>query len=253
MKHLELKPIGLLVILGLVLSFACGGKITTRPTTPKYKFTVNGVVVKDLSLSKDIAYFTILRDSVAFDSAVVKVGQNTLESHPGGIYSKKVSHLFDFGDTVTITVLSTKDSFSVNFNLFIPGSFHITDITNIADRTVHSQDKPRVLFTTSANASGYFISVLKKNNTEGANGLNTLIPWEGIGGYTITGTTFRDVYDNYITGTYLIYLVAYNKSFLAYPDMKFQLPTGLPKENISGANGTIGAGVVAAPDSIKAE
>jgi hypothetical protein len=247
------KSLVFLLFLPLVLFFSCGGKTTTRPIKPKFKFTINGVVVKDLSLAKDIAYFTILRDSTAFDSAMVRVGKDTLGSQGGGIYSKEASHLFDFGDTVTITVSSAVDAFVANLNAIIPGFFYITDITGISGGIVHSQDKPHILFTSSANATGYFINVIKENNTEGAIGLNALIPWDEIGNYTLADSTFRDIHDNFITGTYLIYLVAYNKSFLAYSDMKFQLPEGLPNGNISGANGTIGAGVVAPSDSIKAE
>jgi hypothetical protein len=239
-----------LLFFPLVLFLSCGGKTTTRPIKPKYRFTINGVVVKDLSLGKDIAYFTVLRDSTAFDNALVRVGQDTLKSQGGGIYSKKASHLFDFGDAVTITVSSAVDTFAVNLNANIPGFFYITNITGISGGIMHSEDKPHILFTSSANATGYFI---KENNIEGAKGLNSLILWDEIGNYTLPDSTFRDIHDNFITGTYLIYLVAYNKSFLAYSDMKFQLPEGLPKNNISGANGTIGAGVVAPLDSVMAE
>ncbi len=243
-----------LLFFPLVLFLSCGGKTTTRPTKPKYKFTINGVVVKDLSLGKDIAYFTVLRDSTAFDSAVVKVGPDTLENHPGGIYSKEDSYLFGFEDAIVVRVSSAKDNFAVNFNDTVPGFFHITDITNIVDREVHSGDIPRILFTSSANASGYFISVIKRNNTEGAKGHTALIPWDKIGNYPIPADAFGDRFGNFVTGTYLIYLIAYNKSFVAYsPFMKFELPAGLPKDNnISGANGTIGAGVVAPLDSVEA-
>jgi hypothetical protein len=244
-----------LLLFPLVLFFSCGGKTTTRPTKPKYKFTINGVVVKDLSIDKDIAYFTILRDSTAFDSALVMVDQDTIKSQGGGsgIYSEKASHLFGFEDTIVVRVSSAKDNFAVNFNDTVPGFFHITDITDIADREVHSGDIPRVLFTSSANASGYFISVIKRDNTQGALGHTALIPWDKIGNYSIPADAFGDRFGNFATGTYLIYLVAYNGSFVAYPpSIKFELPNDLPKDNIPGANGTTGAGVVAPLDSVKA-
>jgi preprotein translocase subunit SecB len=242
-----------LLLFPLVLFFYCGGKRTTRPTKPKYKFTINGLVVKDLSLGKDIAYFTILRDSTTFDSALVKVDSDTLENQGGGIYSKEALHLFDFEDALTIMVSSADDDFSVNFDVIIPGFFRITDITGISGREVHSGESPQILFTASANASGYFISVVPRDNAVGAQGHNNLISWSGVGQYTIPVDAFKDRFDDFTEGTYAIYLVAYNKSFVAYPPhMEFELPDGLPKDNISGADGTIGAGVVAPLDSVEA-
>ena len=248
------KTVVFLLVFPLILFFSCGGERTTRPTESEYEFTINGVVVKDLSLGKDIAYFTVLRDSVAFDSALVKVGPYTLPSQGGGIYLGRASHpsyLFEFEDTVAITVSSPEEDLNFESYVVIPGFFQI--IAKVPD-TVQSPDEFVALhFSAASNASGYFISVLKRNNVEGALGHTDLIPWDKIGNYPIPNTTFRDSHDDYKTGIYLIYLIAYNKSFLAYPDMEFQLPEGLPKDNISDANGTIGAGVVAPLDSVKAE
>jgi hypothetical protein len=243
-----------LLFFPLVLFLSCGGKTTTRPIKPKYKFTINGVVVKDLSLGKDIAYFTVLRDSAAFDSAVVKVGAYTLPSQGGGIYLGRASHpshLFEFEDTVAITVSSPEEDLNFESYVVIPGSFQIT--AKVPDPIQSSDEFVALHFSAAPNVSGYFISVLKRNNIEGALGHTAVITWDKIGNYPIPNTTFRDIHDDYKTGIYLIYLIAYNKSFLAYPDMKFQLPDGLPKNNISGANGTVGAGVVAPLDSVKAE
>jgi len=248
-KNLFMKrSLVFLLFLSLVLFLSCGGKRTTRTTEPEYKFTINGVVVKDLSIGKDIAYFTILRDSIAFDSALVKVDADTLENQGGGIYSKEASYLFDFGDALAIMVSSAEDDFALNFDVIIPGFFRITSIDQ---REVQSKDEPAVEFSSAANASGYFISVIKRNNIEGAEGHTALIPWDKVGNYSIPAETFRQL-DNFVEGTYLIYLVAYNKSFVAYPSMEFALPDGLPQENISEAHGTLGAGVVAPLDSVKA-
>jgi hypothetical protein len=243
------KNLFFLLLFPLVLFFYCGGKRTTRTTKPEYKFTINGVVVKDLSIGMDIAYFTILRDSTAFDSALVKVGSDTLESQGEGVYSKEASHLFDFGDALTIVVSSAEDDFAVNFNVIIPGFFRITSIDQ---REVQSGDRPAIEFSSSADAYGYFISIIKRNNIEGARGDTALISWSGIGQYSIPVETFRDGFENFIEGIYLIYLVAYNKGFVDYPLMEFELPDDLPQDNIPDANGTIGAGVVAPLDSVEA-
>jgi hypothetical protein len=246
------KSLAFLLLFPVVLFFHCGGKRTTRTTEPEYEFTINGVVVKDLSIGKDIAYFTLLRDSVAFDSALVRVGTDTLGSRGGGVYSKEASYLFGFEDALSITVSSAEDDFAVNLNLTIPGFFRITDITGISGREVLSGQSPQILFSASADASGYFVSVVPRDNAEGAQGHTSLISWSGVGQYTIPVETFTDRLDDFTEGTYAIYLVAYNKSFVAYPSREFELPDGLPIDNISGADGTIGAGIVAPLDSLEA-
>ena len=250
------KSLVLPLLFSLVLFLSCGGERTTRPTKPEYKFTINGVVVKDLSIGEDIAYFEVLRDLIYFDSALVKVGEDTLEGQGSGsgIYSKEASHLFDFGDTLTIMVSSAKDGFTVDFDVIIPGFFRITDITGISGREVHSGESPQIHFTASTNASGYFVSVVPRDNAEEAQGHTSLISWSGVGQYTIPVDTFTDRFGNFIEGTYAIYLVAYNKNFVAYPPfMEFELPDDLPQENISKAHYCIlGGGVVAPVDSVEA-
>jgi len=84
-------------------------------------------------------------------------------------------------------------------------------------------------------------------------GYTGLIPADQIGNSSILPGTFYNGSDNFVTGKYKVYLVAYRSSFLEYPDMNFFLPGGLPANNISGANGTIGAGVVVYYDSLRAE
>lgn len=241
------KSLVFLLVFPLILFFFCGGKRTTRTTEPKYKFTINGVVVKDLSLGTDIAYFTILRDSVAFDSALVKVGSDTLKSQGWGIYSKEAPHLFDFADAITITISSAADDFTLRFDAVIPGYFRMTSI-NHRNVTASLADQVAVNFNSSANASGYFISVIRPN---GSNGYTDRVLAEEIGSKSLPRDPFY-IGDNFTTGTYLIYLVSYYQSFSWYPAMEFYLPDGLPQDNISGANGTIGVGVVAPLDSVEA-
>jgi hypothetical protein len=249
-KHLFMKKSLVFVLFfPLAFLFFCGGKRTTRPTEPEYEFTINGVVVKDLSIGKDIAYFTILRDSVAFDSALVKVGQDTIKSQGGGsgIYSKEASHLFDFGDALTITVSSAEDDFTLRFDAVIPGYFRITSI-NHRHVTAALADDVVVTFNASANASGYFISVVRP---DGSNGYTDRILADEIPHKSVLRDAFNPG-DVFTHGTYLIYLVSYYKSFLRYPGMGFYLPAGLPEDDLSGASGTIGVGVVAPLDSVEA-
>lgn len=243
------KSLAFLLFLPLVLPLSCGGERTTRPSEPKYEFTINGVVVKDLSLGKDIAYFTILRDFVLFDSAVVKVGSDTLESQGGGsgVYSKEASHLFDFGDTLTITVSSAEDDFTLCFDAVIPGNFGIISI-NHRNVTAALADDVVVTFSASANASGYFISVVRP---DGSNGYTDRIVADEIPHKSVLRDAFYPG-DVFTHGTYPIYLVSYYKSFLWYPGMGFYLPAGLPEDELTGSYSTIGVGVVAPLDSVKA-
>ncbi len=246
------KTVIFLLLFPLILFFYCGGKRTTRTTEPKYEFTINGVVVKDLSIGTDIAYFTILRDSVAFDSALVKVGLYALESQGHGNYSKRGFPLFGFGDTVAVTVSSTEQDLNFESELVIPGFFRVTE--KVPDTTVlSSTENVALYFSAAANASQYFISVLKRGDVEGTLGHTALIPWDKIGNYPIPNTTFRDIHDNYKTGIYLIYLIAYNKGFSSYPDMEFELPEELPRSTASLPGRLIGAAVVAPLDSLKAQ
>lgn len=236
----------LLIFLLALLSF-CGGKRTTRPTEPEYEFTINGVVVKDLSIGKDIAYFTILRDSVDFDSAVVRVDADTLENQGYGIYSKEASHLFGFEEAITITVSSAEDDFTLRFDAVIPGYFRITSI-NHRNVTAALADGVAVTFSASANASGYFISVVRP---DGSNGYTDRIVADEIPHKSVLRDAFYPG-DVFTHGIYPIYLVSYYKSFLRYPGMGFYIPAGLPEDELTGAHGTIGVGVVAPLDSVEA-
>lgn len=241
------KSLVFLLFLPLVLFFSCGGKTTTRPTKPKFKFTINGVVVKDLSLGKDIAYFTILRDSTTFDSAVVKVGAHTLNNQGNGTYYKEASQLFNFEQNVSINISSPQDTFNLGTSMLMPGYFQITSKARDSVTSAQTGDIAMVL-SLSTGASGYFKSIVKP---DGSNGFTRVIPATDIPNTSIPRDVFYEG-ETFVTGIYRIYLVAYRTSFLAYPGMAFYLPSGLPANNISGANGTIGAGVVAPLDSVKA-
>jgi len=244
-KNLSMKrSLIFLLFFPLVLFFSCGGKTTTRPTQPKYKFTINGVVVKDLSLGKDIAYFTVLRDSTAFDSAVVKVGTYTLNNQGNGHYYKEALQLFNFGQNVSIIISCAKDSFSLATSRLIPSNFYIDDLPLDGDTLNPGGQSVPVSWSPSINASGYFLSVVKPDTTPGVVGY-TILDNLNDGSETILPTGFRTSQGTLVYGRYYVYVIAYYKSFLRYPEMPFELPQGLPTDNLSGANGTIGAGVVA--------
>lgn len=236
------KSLIFLLFLPLVWSFSCGGKTTTRPIKPKYKFTINGVVVKDLSLGKDIAYFIILRDSTAFDSAVVKVGIDTLKNKGSGTYYKEIS--LNFEQNVSITISCPKDSFSFGASVLIPGYFYIDPFPLAGDTLNPGGQSVPVSWSPSIHASGYFLSVVRPDTTPGVVGY-TILDDLNDRSETILPEGFRTSQGTLVYGRYEVYVIAYYKSFLEYPAMPFELAEGLPKDNLDGANGTIGSGVVA--------
>ena len=239
----------LVLFLLIIFFFSCGGKVTTRPPSDDFEFTINGVVVKDMNSGRDVAYFAILKNGDPFDGAVVKVGSDTLESEGNGNYFLDGFPLFNYGQTVLINISSAADDFNLSTSRQIPGSFEITDI-NHTTVTSAQTELVRVSYSISTGASGYFYSVVKP---DGRDALTTVIEPDQFGYAPIQLDAFYDELGEFETGTYQIFVVAYNSSFVYYPGMDFYLPGGLPSGNLSGANGTIGAGVVAASGSIEAE
>jgi hypothetical protein len=250
MKHIASWKIGLILLICLGLSLSCGGKVTTRTEEPKYQFTINGVLVKDMNSGKDISYFSILRNSKPFSSALVAVGTDTLTNQGDGTYYKEASELFDFEEEVTVTVSSSSDTFSLSKTAVIPGLFQITSF-NPPVLTSSNYHLLKVYGSASAGADGYLIDFIKPNGSNGYAGLVSLIEMvQGI--EDIPRETFEES-GTYRTGTYTVYVAAYQGGFPSFPGMPFYLPGDLPTGNVPGANGTIGAGVIAPSKSLSAE
>ncbi|MFQ6002204.1 MAG: hypothetical protein ACE5KJ_00475, partial [Candidatus Zixiibacteriota bacterium] len=85
---------------------------------------------------------------------------------------------------------------------------------------------------------------VKPDTTPGVVGYTTLDDLN-VGSQNIPPEAFRIGEETVIYGIYEVYVIAYFRSFLEYRGMPFELPGGLPTNNLDGANGTIGAGVVA--------
>jgi hypothetical protein len=249
MKNIAGLKTGLIIIMILGLSLSCGGKVTTRTEEPEYQFTINGVLVKDMNSGKDISYFSILRDNKSFNGALVVVGTDTLANQGGGTYYKESSELFEFEEEVAVTVSSSGDNFSLSKTVVIPGSFQITSF-NPPVLTSSNYHLLKVYGSASAGTDGYFINFIKPNGSNGYSGLVSLI--EMIQGKDIPRETFEEG-GGYKTGTYTVYAAAYQGGFPSFPGMPFYLPGDLPTGNVPGANGTIGAGVIAPSKSLVAE
>lgn len=233
-----------LMIAVLLFGYSCGKK-PTGPVSKKTTFTVYGAVVKDMNISKDIVYFTVRRNDTLYNGATVKVGNKTILNSGSGLYDSLFADTtFKVKTAYTDSIISSQDTVTITFRFAMPDTFKINPLSLPGDTLNVGGHSVVVDWTPSAGDSGYFISVAKGDTISGAKlysatlgGTSTSIPEE---------TFFKPgITDTPVTGYYWIYVVAYNKSFVSYSDTPFDLPTGLPANNITGAKGTIGAGVIA--------
>jgi len=238
MKRLTL----FLVVAIFLFSFSCEKK-PTGPTTQKPTFTIYGVVVKDLNISKDIAAFTVSRNDTLYNGATVKAGNKIIPNSGSGAYYQEFSDTTFHTMTAYIdSIISEQDTVTITFGFTMPDTFSI-HITPDKD-TFRTIDLPiQVNWTASSNANGYIISVVKGDTISGAVLYSATVDGSPV---SIPNQTFYTTgMGTLVTGYYWVYVVAYNKSFIGYPGMPFTLPAGLPANNITGAKGTIGAGVIA--------
>jgi len=232
----------------LMISLSCEKK-PTGPITQKPTFTIYGAVVKDLNISKDIAAFTVSRNDTIYNGATVKAGNKIIPNAGSGVYYQEFSDTTFHTMTAYIdSIISSPDTVNITFRFAMPDIFNVS--INPADSVNEGGEAVNVFWTTSSSdsASGYFISVVKGDTISGAmlyraivSGSQTPIPRDA----------FRKANGDVVSGLYWVYMAAYNKSFVSYPGMPFALPTGLPANNISGAKGTIGAGVIARKVTIR--
>jgi hypothetical protein len=224
----------------LLFGYSCGKK-PTGPISKKPTFTIYGAVVKDMNFSKDIVYFTVRRNDTLYNSATVKVGNKTILNSGSGLYDSLFADTTFHVKTAYIdSIIITQDTVTIAFSFTLPDTFYIKPLQD-NDSINAGGHSVQVSWTSSANASKYILS-LAQDTVTGARLFKTTV---GSTDTTITPEAFRNTADQLITGDYWIYVVAYNKSFVSYPEIPFALPTGLPADNITGAKGTMGAGIIA--------
>jgi hypothetical protein len=225
----------------LLFGYSCGNK-PTGPSTEKPTFTIYGAVVKDMNVSKDIVYFTVRRNDTLYNEATVKVGNKTILNSGAGLYDSIFADTtFHVKTAYTDSIISSLDTVTITFGFTMPDTFKIKPLPLPGDTLNAGGHSVVVEWTPSASDSGYFISVAKGDAILGANLDSATV---GETQYTILPKTFQNSASNLVTGYYYVYVVAYNRSFVSYSDT-FALPAGLPSNNITGAKGTIGAGVIA--------
>lgn len=237
-----MKKLTLFLLVAIFLfSFSCEKK-PTGPITQKPTFTIYGAVVKDLNLSKDIAVFTVSRNDTLYNEATVKVGNKSIPNVGSGVYYNEFSDTTFHTNTAYIdSIVSSQDTVTITFGFTMPDTFSV-QISPDKD-TFRTSDLPiQVSWTASNNANGYIIALAKGDTISGAVLYSATIDGSP---KSIPGEAFYTSGGSLVTGYYWVYVVAYNKSLPIYPGMPFTLPAGLPADNISGAQGTIGAGVIA--------
>jgi len=234
------RSILLIWIAILLISFSCEKK-PIGPITQKPTFTIYGVVVKDLNVSKDIAYFTVSRNDTLYNGATVKVGSKVIpNSGTGTFYQEFSDTTFHSLTTYIDSIISSFDTVSIAFSFAMPNLFSAS--INPADSVNENGLAVDVTWTTSDSTTAYIISVVKGDTIPGAVLYEAVVTGPLT---TIPQDAFRKANGDVVSGLYWVYMVAYNKSFVGYPNMPFTLPSNLPANNILGAKGTIGAGVTA--------
>ncbi len=240
-----------LVLIGIFLLVPVGCEKGKRITPPEeHTFQVEGVVVRDLNTGMDIASVSVERDSVPFLDAQVKVNGHELGLiDTSGIYYLMAPNLFPSLSPCSLFVFSEPDSYTVEGLAVMPKDFEIDTISH-QNYKYGSTPRPTVEWTVSDSARGYFISVVGVEEADSAerftqissyNQRSASIPWE---------TFWREGTTEPLPGPYVVWVVAYNRSFVGYYDIPFPIPDGLPQGNIEGDQGTFGAGVIAVPDTI---
>jgi len=239
------------VLLGIFLLVfgGCGkGKKITPPE--EHTFRIEGLVVKDLNTKMDIASVSVERDSIPFPEAQVKVNGHLLGqidttgtyylSRPGLVTPLSPCSLFVFSEPDTVEGLAV-----------MPGDFRITSLQPQPYYVYNPTSRPTVEWSISDSARGYFVSVVGVEEADSAKGFTQISPYNQRSASIPLETFWREgTIEDVLPGPYVVFVVAYNRSFVSYYDIPFQIPDGLPEGNVGKDEGTFGAGVIAVTDTI---
>ncbi len=239
-----------LVLIGIFILVVGGCEEGKKITPPEeHTFQIEGVVVKDLNSEMDFASVSVERDSLPFLDAQVKVNGHLLGlKDTTGIYYLMAPNFFPPFSPCSLSVFSEPDSYTVEGLAVMAGNF---EIDTLWPDIYHSGDPPpHIEWSISDSARGYFVSVVGVGEAKGARGYAALSEYNQRQ-MSIDPSTFRKQgSETLVPGPYVVYVVAYNRSFVSYYDIPFQIPDGLPEGNVGKNEGTFGAGVIAVTDTI---
>jgi len=224
------------------------GKKITPPE--ERTFQIEGVVVRDLNTGMDIASVSVERDGEPFQEAQVKVNNYQLDQiDTTGVYYRMDEDLFISFSPCSLFVFSEPDSYMVEGSAVMPADFEIDTISH-QNYIYGSTPRPTVEWTISDSVRGYFISVVGVGKADSAKGFTQISPYNQRSASILLETFWREGTNNPLSGPYVVWVVAYNRSFVSYHDIPFPIPDGLPEGNVGKNEGTFGAGVIAVTDTI---
>lgn len=242
-KRLSLLAV---LILPLLLLVSCGG---TSPTGE-----VKNTHVIDLSLAQDAvsqqvyAYLTVTRDGQPFNLGAVAV-YNDVDSNAvavlnrvgDGIYSTTFpNYQIDTTRQLLTELNAATDDFQFRYLQEMPDTFSFA-VDGLPGNVVRSSDGTvPISWTASKHADGYFAAL------EPADPANEAV---GFHGFFSTGTTSGAIdieafqsSQGFQTGTYYLWVVAYQGNPIDIPSLPFSVPVGFV-DNISrvGVTGRAGS------------
>lgn len=214
---------------------------------PEISFSVDMVVVKDLSQRRSVAEAEFRRNGSLFDDAVITVRGSALISEGSGSYFSQSPSLNLSTGVNQLAFISEDDSYHETVAVVLPDSF---GTTNVFPRDNHDAQEVLVNWSHSNGVARYLLVVVSRNYPA-----DNTTPFMAVYGSTVNSaivpdTTFEDSDGFIVNGIYPIYIVAFNQGFGEYDGIPFPLPLGLPQQRISEPSGYLRYGTVAPLDSI---
>lgn len=249
---LSLLPGAMLILLGLRCSFKGG---PTQPI-PSHAYQLNGVAVRDMNSNVEQVFVSFKRDTLAFDSALIKFDNVVLTSLGQGYYRAQTPAIsLKANISYTISVSYPKDNLDFSMPVIVPDTFSIDSSSLDALERLYRGGKNSAIsieWSPSLNAEGYMVAAIPQD-PNAPNYYSAAILGDAVLGATIPPTGFYDPNaDTLVTGLYLLYAASYRETFSDYPDLPFPLPAGL-SDNIAlqKMKGRFGASTIARYDTIR--
>jgi hypothetical protein len=236
-----------IIVLPLLLLVACGGTSPTGEVNTKH--VINLSLAQDAASQQVYAYLTVSRDGQPFNLAAVAV-YNTVDSNAAailnrtgdGIYSKTFpSYQIDSTRQLLTELNSAIDDFQFRYLQGMPDTFSFS-VDGLPDNIVRSSTGTvHISWNASRYADGYF-AVL-----EPASPANEAV---GFHGFLSSGTTsdaipieaFQST-EGFQTGTYYLWVVAYQGEPIDNPSLPFTLPVGftdnIKRTGVTGRGGSM--------------
>ena len=241
-----------LVLIGIFILMVGGCEKGKKVTPPEeHTFQIEGVVIRDLNTRMDMASVSVQRDGEPFAEALVKVNGHKLDQiDTTGTYWLMEEDLFTPLSPCSLFVFSQPDSYTVKGLAIMPADFEIDTISH-QNYIYGSTPRPTVEWSISDSARGYFVSVVGVEEADSAKGFTQISPYnQRLASIQLETFHKKDTMGEVLPGPYVVWVVAYNRSFVGYHEIPFQIPDGLPQGNIEKGQGTFGAGVIAVTDTI---